>query len=157
MSLSVDIISQFAKITNDKQPTVKETVMYGTAVKYNNEMYVRLDGSDILTPIDTTVDVKSTEEDPSIGIKDGERVSVTLRNHTAVATGNASSPAARIDTVNEISGKVNIVNSSIDIYNSSFQIVDGVVTGLKGVTVDWITTESLEASSAYITELTSKN
>lgn len=157
MSLSVDLISQFAKITNDKQPTVKETVMYGTAVKYNNEMYVRLDGSDMLTPIDTTVDVKSTEEIPSIGIKDGERVSVTLRNHTAVATGNASSPAARIDTVNELSGKVNIVNSSIDIYNSSFQIVNGVVTGLKGVTVDWITTESLEASSAYIDNLTSNS
>lgn len=192
MSLSVDLISQFAKITNDKQPTVKETVMYGTAVKYNNEMYVRLDGSDMLTPIDTTVDVKSTEEDPSIGIKDGERVSVTLRNHTAVATGNASSPAARIDTVNEIDGKVttinstvetinsnvstfnstvetinstvntmnstlNTVNSQIDIYNSSFQIKDGVVTGLKGITLDWITTEKLEASLANIDELTANS
>lgn len=157
MGLSVDLISQFAKITNDKTQINKETTVYGTAVKYGGETYVQFDGSDIITPVNSTVDVKEVEEKPNGVITDGERVTVTIKNHVATATGNLESPAARIDTVNEILGVVDIQDSSIKIYNASFSINNDVVTGIKGVDdVDWINTEYIEANNANIEELKSK-
>lgn len=95
MALSSDLLSQFAKITNDNKKTVEETTVYGTAVEYNGGTYVRLDGSELLTPIATTATVKA-----------GERVTVMIKNHTATVTGNLSSPSARINDVNEIAGDV---------------------------------------------------
>lgn len=83
MNLSDHLLSQFAKITNDKHGKSERT-LYGTVVKKDGNTYVQLDGSGILTPVYTTVDTV-----------DGERVMVTLKNHTAIIVGNMSSPAAR--------------------------------------------------------------
>lgn len=91
MGLSSDLISQFVKATNDAAKTKTETTVYGTIVEYSGSTYVKIDGSDLLTPISTTVDVKH-----------GERVTVMIKNHTATITGNISSPAARTDDVKEI-------------------------------------------------------
>ena len=84
MSLTSDLISQFVKATNDKTESKKESTVYGTAVENDGSMYVKLDGSDLLTPMSTTVKVTN-----------GERVMVTIKNHTATITGNITSPAAR--------------------------------------------------------------
>ena len=72
MGLSNDLISQFVKMTNDKSPTKGETTVYGTAVDNNGKIFVKIDGSDIVTPVNTITDVKS-----------GERVIVTIKNHSA--------------------------------------------------------------------------
>lgn len=90
MALSSDLISEFVKITNDKEETKKETTVYGTTVEYNGKTYVKLDGSDLLTPVSTTTDVKPDE-----------RVTVMIKNHTATITGNISSPAARTDDLQD--------------------------------------------------------
>ena len=91
MALSNDLVSQFVKITKDETPTAKESVVYGTVV-YNGRTYVKLDGSDLLTPVVTTSDAK-----------DGERVTVLIKDHTAIITGNLTSPSARTDDVKEVS------------------------------------------------------
>lgn len=84
MSLSTDLISQFAKVTNDNSKREKGTVIaYATVVSRGDTMYVKLDGSDVLTPVSSTV-----------SIRDGERVTVTIKNHIATITGNITSPAA---------------------------------------------------------------
>ena len=57
MSLSADLISEFVKSTKDTDTTKKETIAYGEVVERDGVTYVRLDGSDILTPIDKTADV----------------------------------------------------------------------------------------------------
>lgn len=88
MGLTAELISEFAKITNDKTKTTKETTVYGTVVEHNGSNYVRLDGSDLLTPVTTTAHIKP-----------GERVTVMLKNHTATVTGNITSPAARVGDV----------------------------------------------------------
>lgn len=44
MVLSYELLSEFAKITNDQTNTQTETKMYGTVVKQGNDYYVRLDG-----------------------------------------------------------------------------------------------------------------
>lgn len=96
MTLSNALASQFAKLLNDgndKKP--KETSMYGTFVESDKKKYVKLDGSELLTPVIQTA-----------AAKDGERVTVTVKNRTAVVTGNLSSPAARSGDVEDLSAKV---------------------------------------------------
>lgn len=84
MPLSNDLISQFVKITNDKPEKKNESTVYGTIVDSNGSKCVRIDGSDIATPIQSTTNV---------GV--GDRVTVMIKNHTAIVTGNLSNPSAR--------------------------------------------------------------
>lgn len=96
MSLSSDLISQFVKVTNDKKDTKRETTAYGTIVKNDSSIYVKLDGSDLSTPVVSTAFVNN-----------GDRVTVMIKNHTAIVTGNISSPSANgtavIKAVNRMS------------------------------------------------------
>lgn len=102
MDLSSELISQFVKTTNDKKERKTESTVYGTTVEYNGKMYVRLDGSELLTPVSTTADTIN-----------GERVSVTIKNHMATVTGNFSSPAARVDDVTTANNKINAAEGNI--------------------------------------------
>lgn len=95
MSLSSDLVSQFAKIVQPEKKEQTEATVYGTVVVYEGATYVKLDGSDLMTPIETTTDVKS-----------GERVTVMVKNHTATITGNLSSPAARTGDVKDLGNKI---------------------------------------------------
>ena len=62
MSLSSDLISQFARITNDNSKRDKGTVItYGTTILRGDSMYVKIDGSDVLTPVSSTVNVRDNE------------------------------------------------------------------------------------------------
>lgn len=99
MRLPKNLVSEFVKITNDQQKEKAETTVYGRIVKNGGNVYVRLDGSDILTPVTTTTDTL-----------DGERVTVLIKNHTATVTGNITSPAARTDDVQQIGSEVNNLN-----------------------------------------------
>ena len=58
MSLSSDLISEFVKVTKDDEKQKSETIVYGTTVVYEGSTYVKLDGSELLTPVSTT---RSTE------------------------------------------------------------------------------------------------
>ena len=91
MKLPKNLISEFVKITSNTTKTKNETTVYGSIVKKEKSIYVKLDGSDILTPVSTTADAQ-----------DGERVTVLIKNHTATVTGNISSPAARTDDVQQL-------------------------------------------------------
>lgn len=132
MSLSSDLISQFVKTTNDTKKSNEETTLYGTATKFNGKMYAKLDGSDRLTPIDTTVDVK-----------EGERVTVLIKNHTATITGNVSSPSARTDDLKDTNKKVEEANSKIGTFAT--------------VLADKVDTKQLNATNAKIETIESDN
>lgn len=95
MNLSNDLISQFVKATKSNRKTNNESTVLGTTVIYDGKTYVKLDGSDLLTPVTTTTDVKSDE-----------RVTVMIKDHTATITGNISSPAARTDDVQDIGNRI---------------------------------------------------
>lgn len=113
MTLGLDLISQFVKATKDTEQKKTETIVYGTAKIQNGIAYVQFDGSDTLTPVITTADVK-----------DGERVTVMIKNHTAVVTGNISSPAARSDDVKDI------VDAGAD-YKAIKKVVDELVVDVE--------------------------
>lgn len=125
MGLSSDLISQFAKVVNDDKTTKKETTLRGTTVVVGDVTYVKLDGSDILTPVTTTADVKNDE-----------RVTVMIKDHSATVTGNSSSPAARTGDVQEIGNQI-----------SEFEIV----------IADKVSTKQLEAQVGRIDDLVSEN
>ena len=105
MALSDDLISQFVKVTKDKTKDKSETIVYGTVQKSvapNGLNYVKIDGSDLLTPISSTTVISAND-----------RVTVMLKNHSAVVTGNLTSPAARSSDTIDISS-FNIMNARID-------------------------------------------
>ena len=99
MGLSADLIQQFAKMTNVQKKEKKESTVYGQIVEHGGKNYVQIDGSELLTPIITTVEAKP-----------GDRVTVLLKNHTATVTGNITSPAVRTETVNVVVKNIDDVN-----------------------------------------------
>ena len=107
MELSKALVDQFAKVTNDDRQLPQNATLYGTIKVNSDKNYVQLDGSDLLTPCIS-----------SVNVKDGERVMVVVGGHEAVVTGNMSSPAARTgdveDAKNEISDEV---DQSLDAYD----------------------------------------
>lgn len=147
MGLSNDLLSQFAKITKDEKQTKKETTVYGTTVENNGKTYVKIDGSDLLTPASTTINTKN-----------GERVTVMLKNHTATITGNVSSPSARLIDINEINEETiselnTILANKADVANLNVEKarIDTLVTD--NATIK----EKLTASEAEIDSLQSSN
>ena len=117
MGLSNDLLSQFAKITNDKTKNKKESNTYGTVKVVGDTTYVQLDGSDLLTPYSSTADVK-----------DGDRVQVAIKNHNATITGNLSSPSARTDDVKEIDNKVTAHGNTITAMDNNITSINNNIT-----------------------------
>lgn len=141
MGLSSDLISQFVKITNDTKKTKKETTTYGTIVTYNGGMYVRLDGSDLLTPMTKTV-----------GVKDGDRVMISIKDHAATVTGNISSPSASSSEVKDVDDKV---GNFMTLTAKEFEAQSAKISDLKA---DNITIkDKLTANEGYISDLKADN
>ena len=147
MGLSNDLLSQFAKITKDEKQTKNETTVYGTTVENNGKTYVKIDGSDLLTPASTTINTKN-----------GERVTVMLKNHTATITGNVSSPSARLIDINEINEET-ILELNTILANKA----DVASLNVEKARIDTLVTdnatikEKLTASEAEIDSLQSSN
>ena len=135
MSLSSDLISEFVKVTKDDEKPKSETIVYGTTVVYEGSTYVKLDGSELLTPVSTT---SSTEN--------GERVTVMIKDHTATITGNMSSPSARSGDVEDIANELNIGKGKI----KELIAEDANIKGLLEATEADI--DDLQAKNATITE-----
>jgi hypothetical protein len=146
MPLLTDLISQFVKVTKSEPEESKESTAYGTTVEYNGSIYVKLDGSDLLTPIVTTADVKS-----------GERVTVMIKDHTATVTGNISSPAARTGDVKDLGNKI----SEFEIVIAdkvSVEQLEAEIARIDSLVADNVTIkERLTASEAEIDTLIADN
>ena len=127
MALNVDLVSQFAKLTANKKETKKESTAWGEVVEVTSsgKCFVQLDGSDRVTPVDTITEAKV-----------GDRVSVTITNHAATLTGNASSPSI----------------------NADGSTVGGIKNDFNNLSADnLLIRDKLTASEGYIAELTAKN
>lgn len=146
MALSDDLISQFVKVTKDEVEPKNETTVYGKIVNYEGSMYVQLDGSDLLTPISSTADVKPDE-----------RVTVMIKDHTATVYGNVSSPSASSKSVEEIGAR--ITEAEILIADKvSTVYFDAQVARIDSLTTDNANIkERLTASEADIDNLEADN
>lgn len=127
MNLSNDLVSKFAKMNKEDNNKTSETIVYGTAVAYGDKVYVNLDGSDAVTPVTSTAEVKA-----------GERVTVLLKDHSATILGNISNPSASTETTNKILDEYDVIVAKI----GDFELL----------IADTVTTKKLEAELAIINE-----
>ena len=144
MALSNDLIAQFVKTTKDTATTKNESTVYGTVVEIAGEKYVAIDGSDLRTPVSSTADVKN-----------GDRVTVMIKDHSATITGNISSPSASTDTVNKVSQQVNEFDIILSdkITTEDLDAVNATIDNLRALTAKF---ENMEAVNAEIESLRAK-
>lgn len=166
MSLSSDLISEFVKVTKDDEKPKSETIVYGTTVVYEGSTYVKLDGSELLTPVSTTS-----------ATKNGERVTVMIKDHTATITGNMSSPSARSGDVEDISyglntekarineliaedanikGRLTATEAFIGMFEAGDATITGRLTAAEGK-IENLNTDKLSAKDAEIKYATIEN
>lgn len=151
MPLSSELVSQFAKLASNKPKEEKESTTYGTTVIQNGNKYVKLDGSELLTPASFTTN-----------IADGERVTVLIKNHMAVVTGNITSPAARTSEVEEVGDKVDAAEAAVkDLTADNLKVnqrLEAQEGSIKNLSADNATIKgTLSAQEASIGNLEAEN
>lgn len=147
-----NLATTFAKIIKENATATKDSTVYGTAVEFNGKMYVKLDGSERMTPIETTT-----------SIKEGDRVTVLIKAHSATVTGNVTDPStsksdkkATDDKVKDLSTQVSEFGTVVagKVSTEQLQAVEGRVTNLESDNVN--VKNELKAHSASITSLDAK-
>ena len=152
MPLSSELVSQFAKLASNKPKEEKESTVYGTTVIQNGNKYVKLDGSELLTPASFTTN-----------IADGERVTVLIKNHMAVVTGNITSPAARTSEVEEVGNEVKALNvakanvTDLEATNASIANLNATKANIEDLDATNASIANLNATKANVTDLTAVN
>lgn len=131
MDLSNELISQFAQLVKPVKEK-KEATVNGTVVAHEGSMRVKLDGSEILTPVVSTACMKN-----------GDRVTVLIKNHTATVTGNITSPSASSDDVENIDKEIDGIGNKI----TEFEVAIG----------DKVSVKDFEAEVGRIDNLVSEN
>lgn len=149
MGLSSELISQFVKAvkTDSEKPT--ETTVYGTIKVSDKKEYVQIDGSTMLTPIASSSSTTAFE--------DGDRVTVMIKNHSAVVTGNLTQPSATKNSVDKVSKDIadNILNFDI-LIGDTLDVISADIEDLKVDILDVKMVEvngELKAESAVIKAL----
>lgn len=146
MSLSSELIDQLVKVTQNIEPRDKDNTAYGTVVIMGSKKYVKIDGSDLMTPVSSTV-----------AVENGDRVIVMIKSHSATITGNTSSPAASDKKVTELGTKISDFEIVIADKVSAKEL-DVQIGRIDDLTADNATIkESLTANKASIDDLTAKN
>ena len=132
MGLRSDLVSRLIKESSKDYETKRvDNSNYGTIVMKDNEQYVQLDGSSLLTPVVSTVTVE-----------DGDRVVVTIKDHSAIVTGSTSSPSASNKDVVEmgenitkfetvVTDKIVANKAEIDDLKAHDVVIDGSLTANK--------------------------
>ena len=152
MALSHELISQFAKIVKYDKKQSAESTVYGTVVTDGNgNKYVKLDGSDQLTPL--TDNERPSADSTTASVNDGERVSVLIKNHTATITGNVSSPSVRSEDFKNLDDQVTDIKKFDIVIAERVQANEGYIKKLQ---TDKADVGDLTAANAKITELETK-
>lgn len=128
MNLSNVIVKEFAKsVTADNNSNTNSNVR-GTIVSSGGSKFVRIDGSDALTPISEITDAQL-----------GDRVLVTIENHSATIIGNYTYPTSARATI----AAQTTANEALSQANYAIVYADNVVAGC-------VKTDELEARVADI-------
>lgn len=143
------ILKQFTNALDVEETTDEGVVVEGIAAEYEGKMYVRINGSDLLTPITSSV----------VGIKDGDFVKVRIKNHQASAEGNVTTPSTGgggevpdevLDRITELEIAI-IGKADIKDLEAEQARIDDLIA--KDVTI----TGDLEAANAKIENLEAQN
>ena len=147
MGLSSDLISQFVKTTKDVKNTKDGTTTYGTIIN-DKRTYVQLDGSNLRTPVSTTSSVRN-----------GDRVTVAIKNHSAMVTGNISHPSARNTDLTNAAKQISefqqvmsykVTTEDLDAVNATIESLKATVGKFSSMTAITADIESLQAEFAKL-------
>lgn len=136
MELSRQIVNQFVEITNH-DALKNEATVYGVIVEQNNSFYVKIDGSDEITPVTSTVDIKA-----------GDRVTISLKNHTATVTGNLTDPSASNTKVGNVSMEITEMGVRV---NGLTTFTNGLTKGTTSIDGGCIKTGTIDAARLNLT------
>lgn len=141
VDLSRNIIKRYVQVASPEKITSNSETVYGTVVNEGEELFVKIDGSNILTPVSSTIDIKAND-----------RVLVLVKNHEATVIGSPSSPTARLEELNNLGTEVtkfkavatsDLIAARADI--DKLKANDAEITG------------RLTANEGYIDNLTTEN
>lgn len=145
MVLSNELVSQFAKVTvYTGNKTRSDQTVYGTIVEYDGSKYMKIDGSDLLTPMRSTTNVAV-----------GERVVGTIKNHALLVTGNMSSPAARTEEVETVGARVSEFNAIVA-YQIKTEDLQACYADIENLKAKVAVFDDVEAVNADIENLVAK-
>lgn len=121
MKLPEELVTELVKVTNNNPSNTTDNTVYGTVVDNGDRLYVQLDGADegVLTPIVTTATIRA-----------GDRVVVSIRNHSAVVTGNAKDPSASSSEVAHALVRINSIDEDIDGIGIKLNDMTGDIEGI---------------------------
>lgn len=123
-----NLATTFAKIIKEDATATKDSTVYGTAVEFNGKMYVKLDGSERMTPIETTT-----------SIREGDRVTVLIKAHSATVTGNVTDPSTSKSDKKATDDKIKDLSTQVSEFGT--------------VVADKVSTEQLQAVEGRVTDL----
>lgn len=136
MGLSNDLISQFVKITNDNKKESKETTVYGTVTDSGDA--VVLDGQSDSQPIPIS-------KNNTVAVSPGNRVTVLVKNHSVIVTGNIADPSPSTGTVTDT---VETATKSMEA--SIIQKLDAKYITADQVAAKYINADTFNAKTATI-------
>lgn len=138
MNLQTELIKEFAEVVHDvsgNKQRLSDNIVYGTLSKEGAHNYVKIDGSDLLTPVVVSASADS-----------GDRVGVIIKNHTAIAGFNFSSPSVNTRTMENLVSTV----------NGKFDRIDATYITAEKANLTFATIQSLEAVDGKFDNLDTK-
>lgn len=148
MDLSRNIIKRYVQVASPEKITSNSETVYGTVVNEGEMLYVKIDGSSILTPVSSTIDIKAND-----------RVLVLVKNHEATVIGSPSSPTARLEELTKLGDKVTNLDTVVAdkvgtgeliAIQASIDNLNANKLSVKDAELKYATIEKLDAENAAI-------
>lgn len=124
MDVTKQLVKDFVEVTGGTSRT--NTNVYGTLVKNGNSICVRIDGSDEITPINASLVAlpETIDED------DPDRVTLEIKNHQTVVTGNLKNKAIGTEQGEQYQTGIGKLENTIN--GLTYTDADGVVRISRG-------------------------
>ena len=135
IDLSRNIIKRYVEVATPEKVTSNSETVYGTVVSESEELFVMIDGSNMLTPVSSNID-----------IREGDRVLILVKNHEATVIGSPTSPTARLEELKKLEGDI-----------SEFRVVIADKVGTGELVAIIATIDELQADNVKINGKLSAN
>lgn len=135
MALDTNLINAFAEQVTSAEDIIDSGEYYNGTVKVlDGKNYVQIDGSTTITPVAVS----------SVGLKDGNRVSCTIKDHRLSVIANMSDPSVNKTEVDEVKTKIIEVNTLIA-EKVSTKDFEAKIADIENLKADKATIENLKA------------
>lgn len=135
MALDTNLINAFAEQVTSAEDILDSGEYYNGTVKIlDGKNYVQIDGSTTITPVAVS----------SVGLKDGNRVSCTIKDHRLSVIANMSDPSVNKTEIDEVKTKIIEVNTLIA-EKVSTKDFEAKIADINDLKADKATVEQLKA------------